>query len=109
MSSAAEVSTRQVVRERSGGICEIFNPAVCRDDELHALIRALWGINLPRVKVCPEHVSPFEAVAHAYFAETPVTPSGTPPEARVSRLALAVLGLTKTFVLDADAPSSAGR
>src|SRR5213595_2423415 len=72
------------------------------DDELHALIRALWGINLPRVAVCPEHVSPFQAVAHAFFARDPGYAVWYASRGSGKSLALAVLGLTKTFVLDAD-------
>ncbi len=41
------------------------------DDELWWLIKAFWGVELPRHRVCPGHVSPFEAVAHAYFGRDP--------------------------------------
>src|SRR4051794_39579681 len=50
MSSSAEVSTRQVVRERSGGTCEIFIPAVCRgraENISHRKARSQGGLWTP--------------------------------------------------------------
>ncbi len=41
------------------------------DDELWYVIKAFWGVELPRQRVCPGHVSPFEAVAHAFFGRDP--------------------------------------
>lgn len=41
-------------------------------DELHAFVHTVWGMNIPRVKVCPNHSAPFDAFCNAYFAETPV-------------------------------------
>ena len=72
------------------------------DDELHLLIRAMFGINLPRVKVCPDHVAPFTAVADAYFARPPGYAVWYASRGSGKSLALAVLGLTKTLVLDVD-------
>lgn len=42
------------------------------DDELYELVHLLWGVYIPRHAVCPDHVSPFEAFADAYFARSPV-------------------------------------
>ncbi len=42
-------------------------------DELHAYLRVVWGMTVPRTPVCPHHSSPFEALAQAYFAEHPVS------------------------------------
>lgn len=36
-------------------------------EELWWVVYALWGVQLPRVAVCPGHVSPFDAFAEAYF------------------------------------------
>lgn len=36
-------------------------------DELHALVIALFGVTIPRHKVCPDHDAPFDAFADAYF------------------------------------------
>lgn len=72
------------------------------DDELHALIKAMWGIDLPRVAVCDGHVSPFEAVAHAYWGNEPGFAVWYASRGSGKSLALAVLGLTKAFVRDID-------
>ncbi len=42
------------------------------DDELWMLVRYLWGIEIPRRRVCDGHRAPFEAFADAYFARHPV-------------------------------------
>lgn len=38
------------------------------DDELWWFTQAMWGIRIPRVKVCPNHCAPFDAFADAFFA-----------------------------------------
>lgn len=72
------------------------------DDELWHLLRAMWGVTMPRVSVCPDHVSPFDAVAHAYFGRDPGFAVWYASRGSGKSLALAVLGLTKGLVLDAD-------
>jgi hypothetical protein len=72
------------------------------DDELWWLIKALWGIEMPRVSVCPGHISPFEALAHAYFAREPNFAVWYASRGSGKSLALAVLGATKNAVLDAN-------
>lgn len=42
-------------------------------EELWWYIKAVWGVEMPRTKVCADHSTPFEALAQAYFAEYPVT------------------------------------
>jgi hypothetical protein len=42
------------------------------DEELWWFVYALWGVKIPRRKVCADHVSPFRAFADAYFARAPV-------------------------------------
>jgi hypothetical protein len=42
------------------------------DEELWWYIKVLWGIEIPRSRVCPGHRAPFEALADAYFARFPV-------------------------------------
>lgn len=42
-------------------------------DELWWAIRAMWGVTVPRTQVCPHHSTPFDALAEAYFAESPVS------------------------------------
>src|SRR3954471_17883743 len=43
------------------------------DNELYDLIYTLWGVKIPRTQVCPEHSTPFAALAEAYFGRTPVS------------------------------------
>lgn len=42
------------------------------DEELHAWVAAMLGVDIPRVQVCPDHVAPFTAFADAFFARHPV-------------------------------------
>lgn len=72
------------------------------DDELWWTIRAMFGVALPRQKVCAEHVSPFEAVSHAFFGKDPNFAVWYASRGSGKSLALAVLGLVKAFVLDVD-------
>lgn len=62
----------------------------------------MWGIDLPRKSVCPDHVSPFEAVAHAYWGTEPGYAVWYASRGSGKSLALAVLGLTKAFIRDID-------
>lgn len=41
------------------------------DEELWWTVRATWGVQIPRVKVCDHHDTPFDAFADAYFARHP--------------------------------------
>lgn len=43
------------------------------DDELWWLVSVLWGIDIPRKRICKNHQSPFEAFADAFFARHPLT------------------------------------
>jgi hypothetical protein len=72
------------------------------DEELWWTIKALLGVELPRVAVCKEHVSPFDAVAHAYFSREPNFAVWYASRGSGKSLALATLGLTKAFVQDID-------
>lgn len=36
-------------------------------DELWWTVKALWGVEIPRVQVCPDHTAPFDAFSEAYF------------------------------------------
>lgn len=42
-------------------------------DELWMYLKVVWGITIPRQKVCEHHSTPFEALAQAYFGETPIS------------------------------------
>lgn len=72
------------------------------DDELWWVLKAMFGVELPRVQVCADHVSPFDAVAHAFFGREPNFAVWYASRGSGKSLALAVLGLAKAFVLDVD-------
>jgi hypothetical protein len=72
------------------------------EDELYWVIRAMFGVDLPRVAVCKEHVSPFDAVAHAYFGREPNFAVWYASRGSGKSLALAALGLVKALVRDVD-------
>ena len=42
------------------------------DSELWWWVYATWGVKIPRTRVCPDHVAPFDAFADAFFARAPV-------------------------------------
>jgi hypothetical protein len=73
------------------------------DDELHAVVRTLFGYVIPRYKVCGDHDAPFDAFSTAYFRKDPqVLIRGSRGLAGKSRL-LSVLGLTFAVVDGAEA------
>lgn len=72
------------------------------EDELWWVIKTFFGIALPRVSVCEGHVSPFHAVAHAFFGRAPGYAVWYASRGSGKSLALAVLGLVKSFVMDVD-------
>ena len=43
------------------------------NDELYELVQLLWGVTIPRTPVCPNHSTPFDAFADAYFARSTVS------------------------------------
>ena len=43
------------------------------DEELWWLVSVMWGIEIPRIQVCPDHIAPFDAFADAFFARSPVS------------------------------------
>jgi hypothetical protein len=73
------------------------------DDELWWAVKVLWGVNIPRTRVCPDHIAPFDAFADAYFNR-----DGTISLWHGSRglsgksFTLSILGLTKAVLLGAD-------
>ena len=72
------------------------------DDELYDLVRTLWGVTIPRHKVCMEHNAPFEAFSTAFFAREPqVLIHGSRGLAGKSAL-MSTLGMTMATVLGSD-------
>lgn len=43
------------------------------DDELWFFVYAMFGVKVPRQRVCHDHQAPFDAFADAYFARSPVS------------------------------------
>jgi hypothetical protein len=87
---------------RAGHSGLVLPRAPQNDEELWWLIKSMFGIELPRVSVCPNHISPFEAVAHAFFGREPNFAVWYASRGSGKSLALAVLGLVKAFVSDID-------
>src|SRR3954470_12855838 len=72
------------------------------DGELYELVKTLWGITIPRHKVCPDHNAPFEAFSDAYFGRSPsALIHGSRGLSGKSRL-MSILGLTVAEVKGAD-------
>lgn len=72
------------------------------DDELYQLVKTLWGMTIPRHKVCSDHDAPFDAFAAAYFNRMPsILMHGSRGLSGKSQL-MSVLGLTKAAVLGSD-------
>lgn len=42
-------------------------------DELWMYVKAMWGFEIPRHNVCPDHSAPFDAFAEAFFGEAPIS------------------------------------
>ena len=42
------------------------------DEELWWYIKAVWGMEIPRKRICKTHKAPFEAFADAYFCRSPI-------------------------------------
>lgn len=72
------------------------------DDELYELVRALWGVTIPRDKYCEHHQAPFDAFATAFFAREPqVLVRGSRGLSGKTAM-MSCLGLTQAVVWGAD-------
>lgn len=81
------------------------------DDELWWLIRALFGVMIPRTRVCPDHCSPFQALADAYFRRDSRGPTPEPMSFAIwhasrglagKSKSMSILGLLKAYLIGAD-------
>ena len=80
----------------------ILNRGPRTDDELYEVVKALWGITIPRHKVCSDHDAPFDAFATAYFNREPqILIHGSRGLSGKSRL-LSILGLTVAAIQGSD-------
>jgi terminase large subunit-like protein len=73
-----------------------FDRPPINDDELHAAVQAVFGVTIPRKQICPNHVAPFEAFSHAFFAKEPNTALWYGARGSGKSEQLALLGLAKT-------------
>jgi hypothetical protein len=73
------------------------------DDELAAVVTAMWGVTLPR-HTCgnPDHTAPFTAFADAYFNRNSIVLWHGSRGLSGKSFMLGILGLTKAFLLGAD-------
>jgi hypothetical protein len=70
--------------------------------ELKRFVWLAWGVRVPDVKVCPNHCSPFEAFADAFFAKAPVAVWKASRNVGGKTFTLATLGNTEMVALKAD-------
>lgn len=71
-------------------------------DELHAFVHTVWNFNIPRHKVCRDHVAPFDAFCQAYFADGPVAIWKASRGLGGKSTMLAILSLTEAVALGAE-------
>lgn len=69
-------------------------------EELWWVVKRLWGVEIPRVKVCPDHVAPFDAFAEGYFGNESNWALWYGSRGTGKSLMLALLALTKAAVLE---------
>lgn len=73
-----------------------FQRPPLNDDELHAAVATVFGVDVPRKQVCENHVAPFTAFSHAFFAKEPNTALWYGSRGTGKSYILALLGLAKT-------------
>lgn len=69
-------------------------------DELWWVVYALFGVQIPRIQVCPDHVAPFDAFAEAYFGNEDNWVLWYGSRGTGKSLMLALLALTKSAVAE---------
>jgi hypothetical protein len=69
-------------------------------DELWWIVKALWGVKIPRKQICPDHVAPFDAFAEGYFGNDANWVLWYGSRGTGKSLMLALLALTKAAILD---------
>lgn len=72
------------------------------NDELHALVKALWGVAIPQHKVCHDHVAPMDWFSDAFFRRTPSAIAKGSRGLSGKSYAMSALGLTQAVVLGGD-------
>jgi hypothetical protein len=77
----------------------LARPPVTKD-ELWETVRTLWGVEIPRVKICPDHSAPFDAFAEGYFGNVNNWALWYGSRGTGKSLMLALLALTKAAILE---------
>jgi hypothetical protein len=73
------------------------------DDELWWTVKALWNVVIPRTRVCPDHVAPFEVFADAYFRRGGSTALWHGSRGLSGKsFMLSILGLTEAYLKGSD-------
>ena len=80
-------------------------------EQLWWAVRVLFGVTIPRTKVCPDHCAPFDAFADAYFRECTLSGYEGPISRAIWHASrglagksymMSTLGLTDAYILGAD-------
>lgn len=71
-------------------------------EELYELVKTLWGTTIPWTRVCPDHQTPFDAFADAFFADSAVAVWKASRGFGGKTRLLAYLALTQAVMLGAD-------
>jgi len=72
------------------------------NDELHSLVRTLWGVEIPRHKVCVEHSAPFDWFSDCFFRRVPLGVALGSRGLSGKSYAMSALGNTIAVVLGCD-------
>lgn len=72
------------------------------EDELRLFVEKAWGVCIPDVEICPDHVTPWRAFVDAYFAKDPMSVWKASRGFGGKSFMLAVLGLTEAATLKCD-------
>jgi len=73
------------------------------DDELWEFVATVWGVEIPRKKICPQHCAPFDAFADAFFCKAENAIWLASRGLGGKSFLLATLGLTEAVCLGATA------
>ena len=79
-----------------------FHLPIETEETLKLFVKTAWGVEIPDVKVCENHTTPFRAFADAYFAKSPVTVWHGSRGFAGKSFTLAVLAMTEAATLGAN-------
>jgi hypothetical protein len=69
-------------------------------DELWHFVQAIFGVEIPRLKICPDHDAPFDAFCEGYFGNRSNWVLWYGSRGTGKSLLLATLALTKAYAMD---------